>query len=69
MKVFELVLTGDNKKNTKNTVIQRKCKKYRTFFKYIYIYKLLTYIYIYILYIKYIYININLLRGYLMQHD
>ena len=32
-KVFELVLAGDNTKNTKITVIQRKYKKYSIFVK------------------------------------
>ena len=32
-KVFELVLTGDNRKNTNNTVIQRKYKRYGIFVK------------------------------------
>ena len=29
--ISELVLTGDNSKNTKTTVIQKKCKKYSIF--------------------------------------
>ena len=31
--VFDLVLAGDNTMNTKNTVIQRKYKKYSIFVK------------------------------------
>ena len=32
-KVFELVLTGNNTKNTKNTVVRIKYKKYSIFVK------------------------------------
>ena len=32
-KVFELVLTGNNTKNTKNTVVRVKYKKYSIFVK------------------------------------
>ena len=44
-KEFELALTGDNLKNTKNTVIQRKCKKYSNFIKNAYISKKLDRLY------------------------
>lgn len=38
-KEFELALTEDNLKDTKNTVIQRKCKNYSNFIKNAYISK------------------------------
>ena len=42
---LELALTGDNLKNAKNTVIQRKCKKYSNFIKNAYISKKLDRLY------------------------